>query len=151
MDVKGQEVKISAMCYAILSRETQQFLLFFVCDSGGKSWLNERKGICFYILSLVKLCTEDAESFPKLIHFHTASDYFDWVATVPFQISFTKHPNGCPPIMEMGSAHPSGLRSLVPPGLSAVGVLQGCACCYMCQTCAFGQAASAEVEVVLGV
>lgn len=151
MDVKGHEVKILAMCFAVLPRDTRQFFLFFVCDSGGKSWLNERKGICFYILSLVKLCTENTESFPKLIHFHTASDYFDWVATVPSQISFTKCQNGYHPSMEMSSAHPSCLGFLVPLGLSAEGVLQGCACFYMCQACAFGQAVSAEAEVMLDV
>ena len=145
-------MKISSIRYAILSRDSWQFPSNFLCEWGGKLCLHgERKGICFYILSLVRLCTGDMESFPKLIHFHTACDYSDWVVTLPSQISFTKCPNGYPRSMEMSSAHPSCLGTLVPLGLSSEGVLQRCACRYTCQARAFGQAVSAEDEDMLGV
>jgi len=91
------------------------------------------------------------ESFPKLIHLRIACDYSDWLMTMSSQLSFIKCPNGYPPSMEMSSVHPSGLRSLVPLGLSGEGVLQRSACSYECQAHAFRQAASASAEVMLGV
>lgn len=144
-------MKILSICYGILSRDSWQFPLnFCVSGEGNCGLMGERKGICSYIPSLIKLRTGHMESLPKLIHFHTVRGCSHWVVTAPSQISFTECPNGYPPSMEMGSAHPSCLGPLVPRGVSAGGGLQRCACCYTRQACAFGQAVSPEVEVMLG-
>lgn len=68
--------------------------LYIFRESGEESCGLKKKGrgsVSTYCL--LSSYAPEIWSFPKLIHFHTAWVYSDWVVTVPSQNSFTKCPN----------------------------------------------------------
>lgn len=133
------------LCYFIQEQLAVSFTFF--CVSGEENCGLKEKGrgsVTTYRLSSYAL---EIWSFAKLIHFHNAWVYSDWVVTVPSQISFTKRPNDIL-LAWKWAVHSLPVSDPCPPRSSRQ---KGCCRGALAVTRAFGQAVAGEVEVMLGV